>query len=404
MGKSVQYVVALNRLLNMSRYTKTVIWTQKLVKKTSDGEYAYRQRKESRLCEQGSYQHRYYATPVDGQPNEQQPHPSTDNPELIELLHSYPVEHGSSPYVVMGFKSEREFQLGSLKKRFHQLAKIYHPDSSAFDGCSLSKHKFFTTNGERKSEESKLTDPVKEKRFKRILSAYTLLRNPLMRSNYDNYQIGWEDNSQLLHRSPDPNFHSPNSAFYQHMHHQRYNSHGNTGTWEDYWDTRGATYGFQGDKTWQAEGETFYEQFYNNRKNIFISMTLFVAAYAALQATHLYLFEDYIGQNSSETFASEELQEKSEKDLADAHINFGLGLTKDDRINRFLWFRKISTLLSLGDLNEIMEHLRDQRLLIRDEETGRVRMREYHNEKLAKQRRQKVARDNADVARPIDAK
>ncbi|VEU23635.1 DEKNAAC104962 [Brettanomyces naardenensis] len=288
----------------------------------------------------------------------------------------------------MGFKGHWDCETAALKKRFHQLAKIYHPDSSAFDGACLAKKTFFNSNETESAHDGTLTNSLKAQRFKRILSAYSLLKNPLTKSNYDDYRVGWEDNSIGMHRSPNPNYHNPNSAFYRNMGRTK-TAHGNTGTWEDYWDTSGATYGFTGDSSWQAEGETFSEHFQNNRKNIFISVALFLAVYAALQATHLYMFDNYIGGGYGQTYSSEEIQDRSERDLVDARVNFGLGLTKEDRINRFLWFRQISMLLSLGDINAVKEHMLGMKLLIHDQETGRVRIREYENKKLMKHRQEK---------------
>lgn len=310
---------------------------------------------------------RGYATPADADVRDQ---------ELLDLLHSYPAGKGASPYEYLGYKSPKHFDARKLKKRFHQLAKIYHPDSSSFDGISLKKQTFFLTN-ENGEAAARLTQVVKSQRFKKILSAYTLLKNPMTRSNYDNYAVGWEDNSSGLHCSPNPNYHSPSSAFYNRTHTQQSHHHAYTGTWEDYWkDPYHDTYDFKGDHTWQAEGETFKENLYNNRKNITISVLLFVGVYAALQATHVYLYDDYMGSNAPQTYSSDEVHEKARKHLLAAHDNYGMGMSKDDRINRFLWFRRISMLLNLGEFSDVVEHLKHRQLVVRDKD-GAIHVKEF---------------------------
>lgn len=321
---------------------------------------------------------RNYATPIE----ENHKHDKL----LMELLYSYPEKaDGASPYEIMGFKN-RDVTTATLKKRFHQLARIYHPDSTTLDGCALCKRRFFTINEEEREGTSCLTAEVKATRFKKILAAYTLLKNPLSRSNFDDFQVGWNDNSEIFHRSANPNYHSPYDSYYQNMHPQYQRWNNRTGTWEDHWQ-RTASYEFTGDKNWQEGGETFSEQMYNNRKNIFISVTLFIAVYAALQATHAYMVDEYMGEDYPQTYSSDEVHEKCKKDLIDAHANFGLGLTKEDRINRFLWFRDISMALGLRDWNEVIDQLKGRKLLMHDASSGGAKIVGYKNTQMDDKKR-----------------
>jgi len=322
---------------------------------------------------------RHYATPIDKDNN----HNNIDN-DLLELLHSYPTYKNASPYEVMGFGSDRLMKTSTIKKRFHKLARIYHPDSTKMDGCSLCKRTFFTANEKQKSGTERLTQEIKTKRFKRIMIAYALLKSPLSRSNYDNYQVGWEDNSNTMHRSPNPNSYNPNSAYYNHMY-QRYQQYGhsNTGTWEDHWNPYDRAHEFRDDNTtWEAGGKTFGEEFRKNRTSILISIVLFLATYGALQVTHMYLFDDLISEDYRQTYSSDEIEEACKRNLMNAHGNFGLRDTKEDRINRFLWFREISMLLRIGDFKQVMEYMKGKQMLKEDKKTGRILLVKYQNDEL----------------------
>lgn len=309
------------------------------------------------------------------------------DPELLKLLHSYPMRRDASPYEVMGFGSDRTINTSTIKKRFHKLARIYHPDSTTMDGCSLCKRTFFTTNNGQKSGTDRLTQEIKTKRFKKIMVAYALLKNPLTRSNYDNYQVGWEDNSRTVDQS-NPNFHSPNKVYYDHMY-ERYRRYGHsrTGTWEDHWDPYDRAHEFRDDSTtWEAGGGTFGEQFRKNRTSILISIALFLSAYGALQAIHTYLFDDLIGEDYTQTYSSDEIDEECKANLVNAHVNFGFRDTKEDRINRFLWFREISMLLRIGDFRQVMNYMKRKDLLREDEKTGQVLLVKYNNNELMNQK------------------
>lgn len=47
---------------------------------------------------------------------------------------------------------------------------------------------------------------------------------------------------------------------------------------------------------------------------------------------------------------------KSEDDLFHAYTNYGLGDTKQDRINRFLWWRKLTMTFNLAEVREVLDH------------------------------------------------
>lgn len=262
--------------------------------------------------------------------------------ELVKLIHAYPTKAKASPYDILNLNSHDNINKSMLKQRFFKLAKIYHPDSSSLDGHPLKKSRF-------QASDEVLTDEVKDERFKKVLAAYNLLRNPLSKRNYDQYHIGWDDN--LGHVRTNPNMYDPNNEAYEQF--VRRSRSFNSRRAEQAYET---AYGFPGDKSWQAtENGTFREEFQKNKRTILLSTLMFLTVYTALQMTHIYLYDDFIGGKYNEsTSQSLRLHDKSQKDLMDAYSNFGLGDAKEDRINRFLWFRQLSLLLEMGDIHEII--------------------------------------------------
>lgn len=309
--------------------------------------------------------HRFYAT-ISSEGHDK---------ELLKLLHSYPTRHNPSPYEVLDISPDASLANGQLKRKFFGLAKIYHPDSVGAEGYPLTKSTFFDIN----SESSKLTKEIKDERFKKVLAAYNLLRNPISKRNYDQYHVGWEDGINL---KTNPNMYDPQKATYDEFvrRSRRANTSGftsyETGTWEDkYRAGHGSAYGFANDGAWTAEPSgDFKEEFKKNRKTILLSTILFIGVYFAIQMTHLYLYDDFVGGKYNESlYASATMHEKSERDLFDAYTNYGFGESKDDRINRFLWWRKFTTLLSLGDVTEILDHLHARGAINHNEDGHRLK-------------------------------
>ncbi|GME94055.1 unnamed protein product [Ambrosiozyma monospora] len=162
---------------------------------------------------------------------------------------------------------------------------------------------------------------------------------------------------------------------------------GATGTWEDYNKTRYEhAYGFTGDRTWAHvdPNSSMYEQYQKNRTNILISLFLTTAVYTALQFAHIILYDDYIGGSHAAYLAqAQDHHDKTERDLADAYSNFNMGDTKDERINRFLWFRFLGQLLRAGDFNEMKKYLYKEKI-IKDKEdsTGHSQLQKFDLSKL----------------------
>ncbi|KAH3668266.1 hypothetical protein OGAPHI_002020 [Ogataea philodendri] len=234
--------------------------------------------------------------------------------DVDKLLKLYPSAKNATPYQILGMKEENCMP-DKLKRRFYELAKVYHPDSSV----------------------DVLTSEVRERRFKRILAAYTLLKNPQTRRNYDSYGIGWEDNSQSFYRPKT----APQSAPY---HATEY------GTWEDKWYSHrhGYGYGYHSDGDWKDMGPdaSNMETFARNRRTILFTLMTMTGIYTALQFAHIIFYDDYIGGVYHESLMARiRMTEKSHHDLMDAKANYGYGDGKQERIERFLWFRQLTWLL-----------------------------------------------------------
>ena len=69
------------------------------------------------------------------------------------------------------------------KRRFYELAKLYHPD----------KH----GHGEDSSDPSCLSQAVKLERYRLIVAANDILSDPVKRNAYDTYGFGWGERSDL---------------------------------------------------------------------------------------------------------------------------------------------------------------------------------------------------------------
>lgn len=320
---------------------------------------------------------RNYAT-IGESPNESNPDKTSQDidPELVKLIHAYPKSPKASPYDVLNLKSHGDLSKAQLKKQFFKLAKIYHPDSCNCDGHPLNKS-MFSTNGDC------LTNEVKEERFKMILAAYNLLRNPLSKRNYDQYHIGWNDSSNSYFKSNNPNMYDPsNMAYDDFMKRSRSYTANKSGTWEDHYKHGyESAYGFSGDKYWQAtESGGFREEFEKNKKTFLLSTALFISVYFALQLSHLYLYDDFIGGKHHEAAVQlSNMHDKSEQDLFDAYTNYGLGDTKQDRINRFLWWRKLSMILEIGEINDILNYFKSKGVIHQKDGEESHSIREYND-------------------------
>ncbi|CDK29392.1 unnamed protein product [Kuraishia capsulata CBS 1993] len=228
--------------------------------------------------------------------------------ELSALLSKWPSSSDPSPYEVLALSRTAPVDAKSLKAHFHKFAKLYHPDSSA--------HEMFVA----------LDAKTRDERFKKALAAYHLLRDPKRRTLYDNHRTGWDHGSSMVRSKPAHSYRPRSHSSFDAggFRDYRYDFAGN---WEDYQNLRNQP----GAK----------EQFEKNRRPILFGVVAFTLVYGALQVTHILYSYPY----SHDLLLSGKLNDRSEHDLLEAHNNYGFGLDKLARINRFLWFRHLSTIL-----------------------------------------------------------
>lgn len=319
---------------------------------------------------------RNYASSVDS-PNE----PEIDH-STLSLIHSYPTASKPTPYEVLNIPASDKHSISKkeLKQLFFKLAKIYHPDSSHAYGYPIDK-----------TSDKLLDQATKDERFKKILSAYNLLKNPISKSNYDKYNIGWSDGTNLR---TNPNMYNPSSNEYRNFY--RSNASGpyyktsftgyETGTWEDrYQYGYDRAYGFESDKSWtSSQTGDFKEEFLKNKKTIFLSLFLMFSVYGMLQLSHLYLYDDLIGENYNTSLSASnvDVHEKSEQDLFHAYTNYGFGDSKQDRIERFLWWRQLTMTFNLTDVKEVLENFYKRGIVDQSiEDASKLKRFEYHVKK-----------------------
>lgn len=335
---------------------------------------------------------------------------------LLDALHSYPKHHNPTPYEVLGFKTSSSFKKSELKKRFFNLAKIYHPDSKSFEGVSLvhkSKNNdlksFFNINDKLKKSDSTdgstLTKDLKDERFKHILAAYSLLKEPSLKRGYDQFGLGWNGSknvSEFGARSRGGA--SANSPFNSASPFTSSSGYGYAGTWEDYetmkkkrgYDTYSGAHGWGNDKSWTVDPNSdLYQEMKANRKTILLSLIAFITVYTTLQVAHVYYYDDYIGGNFSEQLdAFRDAHERSEADLINARNNYGYGDSKEERINRFLWFRRLGEMLRLGDISLMLGYLEKEKfnkMIFSDSEGKSLQKLERHEVlKEEEERRSKI--------------
>ncbi|CAH02298.1 Jid1p [Kluyveromyces lactis] len=214
-----------------------------------------------------------------------------------------------SPYSLFEL-TESNFTKALLKKRFHELARLYHPDHSS--NRTILKRNNSTELTSSNIHDNVLSTSDKSDRFKIIKEAYELLKDPGRKHQYDMLGLGWVYGPKPIPTASGMPRYERHEKFY------------NAGTWEDYSNIR------RNDK--EEVGP--------------LSMLIwFFGIFAIVELTSLLSrLEESINKRD---FAHDE----TEKHLTLAYINYGLDEDKWSRLRRFLWFRTYSLYRTKEDLD-----------------------------------------------------
>ncbi|GME80495.1 unnamed protein product [[Candida] boidinii] len=228
---------------------------------------------------------------------------------------------------------------------------------------------------------------------------------PSLKRGYDQFGLGWNGSknvSEFGARSRGGA--SANSPFNSASPFTSSSGYGYAGTWEDYetmkkkrgYDTYSGAHGWGNDKSWTVDPNSdLYQEMKANRKTILLSLIAFITVYTTLQVAHVYYYDDYIGGNFSEQLdAFRDAHERSEADLINARNNYGYGDSKEERINRFLWFRRLGEMLRLGDISLMLGYLEKEKfnkMIFSDSEGKSLQKLERHEVlKEEEERRNKI--------------
>lgn len=233
------------------------------------------------------------------------------SPDDVHFDSNWPVDNRpKSPYSLFKL-DEKTFNKAMLKKRYHELALMYHPDHSHNKTILRKDNGLELTS--MTIHENVLTNEDKLDRFKVVKEAYELLADPKRKNQYDKFGSGWVYGPTIM-TSQIPRYET---------HVQYYNA----GTWEDYSDLN------------------------KDKEHISVlSLVIWLVGLVALvEVTSLLSrLEETVNKK---TFT----QEETERDLSLAYLNYGLDDDKWSRLRRFLWFRTFGLYRSKGDLDREAE-------------------------------------------------
>ncbi|AMD18756.1 HBL146Cp [Eremothecium sinecaudum] len=204
-------------------------------------------------------------------------------PELSKRM-TWPTSPSPTPYEVLGLQRHPKIDASILKKRYRELAMLYHPDTSYSSSASA-----FMSEVERL------------RRFKLVNEAYALLVDASRRQAYDTYNTGWA-------------YSRPSTVAMSHTTYHQNPSYYSAGTWEDINNL-------------------------NNDENTSAPLSLLaVLAYAAgiFVCVELAAFLSRLGDTVSHRFQNED---ENKEALELAYSNYSMKTDKWTRIRRFLWFR-----------------------------------------------------------------
>lgn len=227
----------------------------------------------------------------------------------------WPKKANPTPYDLfdMGIKADgSEIDAKALKKKYHEYARLYHPD------ISQNIRIIRSPIDQLKFEKNLLTLDEKLHRFKATTQAYEILSDPKKKKLYDFTQSGWSfgpsgSSSGMTGQHPGTHGYRSDSTY----------AYWNAGTWEDHHDMK-------------AEKEPI---------DVWTLFLWLCGLVICVQATALLTrIEDSLTSNR---FTHDE----TEHDLTQSYTNYGLDTDKISRLRRFLWFRAYGLYRTNADLD-----------------------------------------------------
>lgn len=224
----------------------------------------------------------------------------------------WPKKDNPTPYDLFDKADGSEVDVRALKRKYHEFAKLYHPD------ISQNIRIIRSPINQIKFESNLLTLDEKLQRFKITTQAYEILSDPRKKRSYDTSRSGWSYGPQ--------NYASTMTTQYPGSHGYRSDStyaYWNAGTWEDH-------------NNMKTEKEPI---------DVWTLFLWLCGLVVCVQATALLTrIEDSL---TSKRYTHDE----TEHDLAQSYTNYGLDTDKVSRLRRFLWFRTYGLYRTNADLD-----------------------------------------------------
>lgn len=218
----------------------------------------------------------------------------------LPRLPQWPVGEHPTPYDIFNTTKDA-LDKKAVRTHFYTLAKIYHPDSIIVVNAGL-------------------TPELKAERFKKIVAAYDILRDEEKRKDYDVSSKGWDYADASLKKKS--NFYGRDFGKAA-----QYSTKTNTGTaWDDY---------HQDYKDYQKQQDPEYQkEAWERHKKMVVVITIGSLLVGAFQLKFLLhsAGKDIEGRNR--------LSSEARKTVYLANNNYGMGVDKSDRIQRFLAHRE----------------------------------------------------------------
>ncbi|CCH44112.1 J domain-containing protein 1 [Wickerhamomyces ciferrii] len=222
----------------------------------------------------------------------------SSSPEDPYCHSEWPSHNNPTPYDVFNLKPS-EFDTKILRKKYFEIAKIYHPDISL--NKNLINHKG-----------DKLTNDHKNERFKILTNAYSILKDDKKRELYDRFKMGWNTpEPPTLRRTTQ--YQRP-SAYANQYHNQAY---WNASGWEDYENLRNMN-----DPALRPE-----------KMKILAAIITFIIVTTTIQGWMI------LNNAEKAMIQVQKIHDDTEFELDKAYMNYGLDQSRISRLRRFLWFR-----------------------------------------------------------------